>query len=232
MLDLLNRLNMEEWCTIESDPGVFTELINQIGVKGVEVEEIYSFDSLEEHKPVYGLIFLFKWVPSPPRECLEFYDPELFFANQVIQNACATQAIVSVLLNCDKIDIGSELTNLKEFGLPLDPQTRGLSLGNSEVIRRTHNSFARQEYFEFTKVKASKKEDAYHFISFIPFRGKLYELDGLQPGPILLGECNEDDWLDKVRPVIQARIQSYAENEIRFNLLAVVSSKKENVSTS
>ncbi|CAG9312098.1 unnamed protein product [Blepharisma stoltei] len=217
---------MAEWCTIESDPGVFTELIKQIGVKGAEVEEIYSIDNLEDCKPVYGLIFLFKWMSGPQKECMEFYDPDLFFANQVITNACATQAILSILLN-SKLDIGPELRNLREFAMPLDSQTKGLTIGNSEVIRNAHNSFARQEPFELVKVKATEDDDVFHFVSYIPFNGHIYELDGLQPGPIHHGECNEEDWLEKIKPVLFERIQKYSENEIRFTLLAIVNNKKE-----
>ncbi|KAG0002231.1 ubiquitin carboxyl-terminal hydrolase, partial [Entomortierella chlamydospora] len=111
------------WCLIESDPGVFTGLIKGIGVSGVQVEEIYSIDKeiLEELKPVHGLIFLFKWEGRSPANApgpqapIEYDSDSVFFAQQVIPNACATQAILSILLNSPNIDLGEELTNFKSF---------------------------------------------------------------------------------------------------------------------
>ena len=87
---------MSEWCTIESDPGVFSELIKNIGVKGVQVDEIIDMDILEVgNEPVYGLIFLFKYMKNSGYKpnVLTSWDKDLFFAKQEVQNACATQAI-------------------------------------------------------------------------------------------------------------------------------------------
>ncbi|XP_068878426.1 ubiquitin carboxyl-terminal hydrolase isozyme L5 isoform X2 [Aphelocoma coerulescens] len=84
---------------------------------------------------------------------------------------------------------------------------KGLALSNSEVIRQVHNSFARQQMFEFDAKSSAKEEDAFHFVSYVPVNGRLYELDGLREGPIDLGACNQDDWISAVRPVIEKRIQ-------------------------
>ncbi len=48
---------------------------------------------------------------------------EIFFAAQTIQNACGTQAMLSVLLNKDgDVEIGSQLRDFKDFttGFPAD----------------------------------------------------------------------------------------------------------------
>lgn len=49
---------------------------------------------------------------------------------------------------------------------------------------------------------ATDDDDVFHFISFVPFNGQLYELDGLQAGPISFGECTEENWLEKAREQI------------------------------
>jgi ubiquitin carboxyl-terminal hydrolase L5 len=72
--------------------------------------------------------------------------------------------------------------------------------------------------------EASEKDDVFHFVAYIPYNGKVYELDGLKPGPIKLGTIGPysafrfvfisvspgdigDDWLNSVRPAIQERIE-------------------------
>ncbi|KRX04035.1 hypothetical protein PPERSA_12482 [Pseudocohnilembus persalinus] len=221
-----------EWCTIESDPGVFTELIKGIGVKNCQVEEIYSLQDehlLNDLGEIFGLIFLFKWVKQEPRKCLSFYDQDLFFCNQVIQNACATQALLSVLLNNEKIQTGSELQYFKQETKDFDPQLRGEALSNQELIRTVHNSFQKPEPFDFYQDPNDKqKGDAYHFISYVPFKGKVYELDGLQKGPILIGDIKEgQNWIDIAKEEINGRIKKYSEQEVMFNLMAVIQDKRQ-----
>lgn len=225
---------MSEWTTIESDPGVFTELCEQIGARGVQLEELYTLDQLDALPDVYGLIFLFKWVPEAVQREIAWNAPEsLFFAKQVITNACATQAILSILLNlpddCSKVQIGPILTDLKNFSVGLDPEMKGLTIGNSEVIRQAHNSFHRVSCFEMIQDDDTPKEDAFHFISYVPHKDVVYELDGLKEGPIRVGTCSGTSWLQTAKPEIQQRIERYQQSgdaEIRFNLLALIPNRR------
>jgi len=77
----------------------------------------------KRNSPVYGVIFLFKYPTgekpsdSPKDGNFDFDAAEnLFFAAQTIQNACGTQALLSVLLNKeDEVEIGPQLKEFKEF---------------------------------------------------------------------------------------------------------------------
>jgi len=218
------------WCTIESDPGVFTELIDKFGVKDVQVEEVYDLNEALRLKPIYGYVLLFKYVKDTRENKTVLPEvPGLFYAKQIITNACATQAIISILLNRPEIKIGQTLKDFKEFTTDLDPQMTGAALSNLAPIREAHNSFKSVDPFQIEMDKKDDGEDPFHFISYVPHDGVLYELDGLQEGPILHGSCTNENWLAKVRPVIEARMQSYQSeksSEIRFTLLALTKKLK------
>lgn len=236
--------------TQDSTQGVFTNLIETLGVKDVQFEELISLDTdtIRSLNPVYGVIFLFKYLreANPSSSPSSTSNPQdgtydhtaaeengLFFANQTIQNACGTQAILSVILNQDTpatapsgaaIDIGDELRGFKEFTTGFPPDLRGEALSNSEAIRSAHNTFARASPFADETARTGDEEegDVYHFIAYVPVAGSLYELDGLQPAPISHGECGEGEFAEKVIGVLQRRMQRYPAGETRFNLMAVV----------
>jgi len=241
----------DEWCTIESDPGVFTSLCEEIGVKGVQFEEIYSlgpeaFAALDVEK-IYGLVFLFKWGrEADERPTVDAAEHGVFFAQQVIHNACATQAILSVLLNAPPgaLDLGPHLREFREFTANLDPQMKGLAISNSEPIRRAHNSFHRQSSFEIVQDKDAQGEDAFHFVGYVCSGGRVYELDGLKRGPVLVGDAPAGTpWAEKAREEVQRRIEAFAQRaaaaspgegeggggggsvELRFNLMAIVADR-------
>lgn len=247
-----------DWCTIESDPGVFTELVEKYGVKGVQFTEIYDYSNegmdfiINEFGNIFGIIFLFKFTDrsrenhySQPTEA----PPGMFYARQVINNACATQAILSIILNRQDIDIGSHLEEFKNFSSSFDPMTKGLVIGNSEILRTAHNSFRPISSLEISDQNSNEsKGDAFHYICYVPFENNVYELDGLTTGVVNLGspknhspeDTSQENnvsalydkpglWVPRVMEEVKRRIdlqnEDPSQNEIRFSLLAVVPDK-------
>ncbi|KAK3713633.1 hypothetical protein LTR37_008327 [Vermiconidia calcicola] len=234
------------WNTIESDAGVFTFLIESLGVSKVQFEELISLDpeALQQLNPI-GVIFLFKYPAGekPSRDkpldgdfdfaAVETQDADknVWFAAQTIQNACGTQALLSVLLNKTQqdgegeVDVGPNLKEFKDFTSAFPADLRGEALSNSDLIRDVHNSFARSSPFVSDESRlATDDDDVYHFIAYTSINSTLYELDGLQPAPIRHGDagaCPPEIFADAVVPVLQRRIERYPATEIRFNLLAM-----------
>ena len=103
------------------------------------------------HRPVHGLIFLFKWRPGdePQGESVtDERNEKIYFAQQVlmpflcfatcffivslpqvIQNACATQALINLLMNVkhDDVKLGETLTEFQQFTQAFEPAVKCLS---------------------------------------------------------------------------------------------------------
>ncbi|KAK0218827.1 cysteine proteinase [Armillaria fumosa] len=134
------------FAVIESDPGVFTSLTHKLGVKHLEIVEVYDIEPWAvDHLHPYGLVFCFRWRKDTHRPA-DFKDPaaeHVWFANQLSDDACASQAILNILFNCSNVDIGRELSEFKEYTREMSPKMKGLAISNSSMIRNAHNSLAR-----------------------------------------------------------------------------------------
>jgi len=206
---------------------VFTELIAKLGVQGVVVEEIYTLDQIPTYqsKP-YGLIFLFKWKKN---QQLEDSRPvvedasDVFFAQQVAVNSCATQAIINILCNTNGVELGEAVQEIKNLKDALPPFMLGEAVSQNDVLREVHNSFAPPLMFDIeSKDDEDEGEDVYHFVAYVPVGGKLYELDGLKDGPILVADSiSEENWLESARTAIEQRVQVLAADGVHYALLSV-----------
>ncbi|KAI0823329.1 ubiquitin-specific protease [Trametes gibbosa] len=217
------------WQLTESDPGVFTELLKTLGVPLV-VDDLYSLDSetLSQLQPLHALIFLFKWVTneSGTASTSGQYDPDFpgFFAHQVVNNACATLAVMNAIGNIPGLQMGPQLAELLSFTAGMDPQTSGMAITSADWLREAHNALSPPSAISLEGLDLPKtSEDAYHFIVYLPYAGAVYELDGLKQAPVNHGAFADsgEGWVSKAREVIQARIGTYPAGALEFSLLAV-----------
>lgn len=113
---------------------MFTYLIESLGVRNVQFEELISLEpeALQSLNPI-GVIFLFKYLTGETRssdkpadgefdfaalEGGQENDRQVWFAAQTIQNACGTQALLSVLMNQtdqEIVHLGPNLSEFREF---------------------------------------------------------------------------------------------------------------------
>ena len=210
-------------------------------------DDLYSLDpsTLAAHQPLHALIFLFKWTSdSPDPTSGGSYDSDFpgFFAHQVVNNACATLAVLNALGNIPSLKSGQPLGELFSFTQGMDPQTRGIVITSADWLREYHNSLTPPSAISLDGLGLPKSsEDAYHFIVYLPSMGCVYELDGLKASPIRHGAYEErgEGWVGKarfvlitpnptvwsngvfLREVIEDRIATYPPGSLEFSLLAL-----------
>ncbi|KAH9929151.1 ubiquitin carboxyl-terminal hydrolase [Fomitopsis serialis] len=238
------------FAVIESDPGVFTTLLHKLGVRGLEVTEIYDIEPwATDHLNPHGLIFCYMCSNTEETNTGEIEDEDaerVWFANQLSDDACASHALLNVLLNCPHVDLGEELRELQVATAEMSPVMRGLGVSGSRFIRDAHNSLASRKGPPAKKRKTTASpskadnddhlQEQYHFIGYVPAHGKVWELDGLQHTAIEVGELDSEPgsgpstkgWMNVVRPALRMKMHVYMASEsdhVRYNLLAIVDEK-------
>jgi len=241
------------WVEVESEPVFFRRILGLLGVKNIKVDEMSELDSASFlPADVYGLIFLFQYTgDSENDERADVKEKSLWFANQTTSNACATIALLNIIMNAQSLDIGEKLKELKRQSTNLSPPSRGKLVADSTWIRVAHNMFAKRidllnaalalqnEVDESKKkrTKASSKVTArskknshtnaeanYHFIAYVPIGNKVYELDGLESSPRYIGTIDPQEhchWTSVPIPAMQKRMQQAEAQQLAYNLIAL-----------
>ncbi|KAG6006082.1 hypothetical protein E4U21_007379 [Claviceps maximensis] len=175
-------------------------------------------------------------------------------------NACATVALLNIIMNAPDIELGQQLADFKEATKDLDTFLRGHSISCNSFIRSIHNSFTRRmdhlnadlclenDYTDASSRVTKKKpaagkvrqrgakrkraslEYGYHFIAYVPCEGLVWELDGLRSNPHEIGPINGNDWTTIAKPQIEARMLQYEGSQLSFNLLAVCRNSSSHLS--
>ena len=237
----------DEWLELESAPGLFSLLLEDLQMHAIQVEEIYDLDSITP--PVHGFVFLFKLVSGrKSRRKLLFDDStdfliqdnevvrDMFFAHQIVPNSCATHSLLSVLLNSQEVELSETLQSLKEFTKGFTPENKGVSICNIPEIALAHNKHAPPQLAAGPGARKKGPTtmsygDKFHYISYVPLNGHLIEIDGLKEAPIDHGPWKEcETWTDLFKECISKRLGMDKNGEttgveIRFSLMSIVPNK-------
>ncbi|KAH6914287.1 ubiquitin C-terminal hydrolase L3 [Coprinopsis sp. MPI-PUGE-AT-0042] len=228
---------------LESDPEIFTELIQNLGVRGYEFQDVYSLDDPDLlsfiPRPVYALILTFPEAQMD-KEKLNSHDtnkkvydgkgegePTIWYS-QTIQNACGLYAVLHAVSNGvdrTKIESGSTLDNFLKQITPLAPYERALALEASSEIEAAHASAATKGG---TEAPAANSPDVvHHYTCFVRSKADkhIYDMNGCFRGPVDTGivQEEEDVLTGEGIGLIKEYIKQAGEN-VGFNLLALVGS--------
>ncbi|KAF2099999.1 cysteine proteinase [Rhizodiscina lignyota] len=245
-----DRRKWQGWCEIESEPAFFNSILNKWGVKGTRVQEVLCLDDETLNglpKPIHGIIFLFRFCDLDEEQEEQEVSNQVWFANQRVQNACASVALLNLVMNIPNVELGKHISRFKDSTKDMSPTERGRAVAEFAFVRQAHNSWARKSDMlyqdlafknEFdkakryrnrgTKARNNKKKkpeeddtNGFHFIAFMPASGEIWRMDGMEKQPQKFGSYSDDSWVTQVAAVMQERMALFANEGIQFNVLAM-----------
>ncbi|CAO3676881.1 unnamed protein product [Rhizopus microsporus] len=212
------------WRYIDSDEGTLTQFCLKIGVQNVEVQKVNLGDHLFNLRPIYGFMMLIKHNADTiisKSEQSNRDDYNLFFANQMYSEAYLLHGLLHILLNCNQIDIGTDLNQFKQLTSNYTSKLKGHAILKNRLFREAYSDMINAWPYR-RKVDGA----TYHSVSYVLRQGNLWELDALKDGPCILASCNEDNWLDFMQAELVKKAKMYQELDLPISIWAVIESRK------
>ncbi|KAH7830394.1 putative Ubiquitin carboxyl-terminal hydrolase, family 1 [Monocercomonoides exilis] len=83
------------------------------------------------------------------------------------------------------------------------PLARGFAIENTPNVEKMNVEICK----EFAAPSSNEHDVKHHYSTFIEIDGKLFELDGRLPTPVLIGSCTREEFLMKTLSEIEKRIK-------------------------
>ncbi|KAK0199200.1 ubiquitin carboxyl-terminal hydrolase [Desarmillaria ectypa] len=232
----------KHYVPLESNPEVFTELIQNLGVDVLQFQDVYSVEEPDlmamVHRPVYALVLVFptsdayenqKKADEATRSAYagKGDGEDVVWFRQTINNACGLYAILHAVCNGDAknlIPSSSKLAALLDKVVPLDPVERARALEDSKELEEAHARAAAQGS---TAAPNANDEVDYHYVAFVKSfkNNQLYEMDGRKKGPVDKGiklKGNEDLFSEGGLSLVKEFIKREQDGNPNFSLMALV----------
>uniref|UniRef100_A0A7S4J079 Ubiquitin carboxyl-terminal hydrolase n=1 Tax=Odontella aurita TaxID=265563 RepID=A0A7S4J079_9STRA len=189
-----------DWPPLESNPEVFTEYLQKIGLsKEYSIGEVFGFD--EEllaflPQPIHGIIVTLERLnrESDVAKGLAVDVSKVdYYMDQTgsLDNACGIIACLHAIFNnSDSMLVAdSVLENFLVSTKSQTPAERCKSLEKNNDFKNIHKGFAMKGQSAAITTDQSKVQ--HHFVAYVVKNGQLIELDGTKKGPYVIGECSD-----------------------------------------
>ncbi|KAI6186523.1 Ubiquitin carboxyl-terminal hydrolase [Aphelenchoides besseyi] len=178
-----------QWIPLESNPDVFNEFIEKLGIKGARCVDVYGFDDeLIEYipKPHLALIFVDE-IMQPVYNKLAaegVKTPEkVFFMKQKDFKCLWNFRSFSFTRSKRSGSFAEWLREAKNLSV----EERSDSLGNAKALSEAHESVANHG-----ETDANPPKVEHHFIAYVNIDGTLYEFDSRMDFPRACGPTTQE----------------------------------------
>ncbi|XP_063723540.1 ubiquitin carboxyl-terminal hydrolase-like [Symsagittifera roscoffensis] len=226
------------WVPLESNPSVFTKYAYALGAEEkIAYCDVYGLDEAllaMVPAPVHAICLL---MPSPAARAMRqqladktVTDPKMFpeglwYTHQTVSNACGSVAMMHILANVKPyvLSEGSKLGSFVSRTKGMNPVDIAKSMETSDELAAVHDSFAQQG--DTAPPEDPKEKVDEHFVAFVPFNGKLVELDGAKEGPVVHGDVTSDTFLLQAAEICKEYMK-HSEGSLKFAVTALIDSDK------